>query len=639
MNASQVAVGKQEATDFDPGRTRGCHSSSPNMPDKKDTAASSSGPSIPVLNPKCHCGANIAQLSLDHSAAAARPCLVPAGVFVLKYNAPIFGDPTILRPGLCDANWHDLDLAAVTEYYDDEFEANFEVVQLMEELVGLGVIRVSERIHVTHEYIHLRVYLIPTPNQPCISPSGKAKACKGLRQLLLCLAVNAELWTCSDVQPLHHSMLISQAVVFCSISHANLRTYNVQDNRTMAEIYSSLVSPIIATQHGVPHPDDRLIHNIAEHGSVPGLRSTLYQYQCRTVAAMLAREIRPGSNPSPLYLTLHGPEGSCFHLQPTTMEVLLEGPTTPSIRGGVLCEELGTGKTIMVLALVLATRYQLPLRLQSAIEKPARNKFARELHKVQDPCSVLTPVALRHFPSRFFTLARGTDRPPHSSFPSLVEYMIHFVCTTKHQTTLSRLGLHERLQQDHRHLLERLNMTVPFEPAHLLKRTTTSGSKLRSDEEIRAPHPLLLTTATLIIVPPSLFNQWQNEINKHCDTTSLRVCAVGEKGSLPSAHNLATLYDVRLSTIFTFEFRSSVADCAHGSPTFVTTALSQTSTQTNGSSQASLTKTRRRASNTCALPHHAPALRAPTRVYRGARVSAEGTRAYRLCSSFAGNAL
>jgi hypothetical protein len=90
------------------------------------------------------------------------------------------------------------------------------------------------------------------------------------------------------VQPLHPSMLISQAVVFCSISHANLRTYNVQDNRTMAEIYSSLVSPIIATQQGVSHPDNRLMHNIAEHGSVPGLHSTLYQYQRRTVAAMLA---------------------------------------------------------------------------------------------------------------------------------------------------------------------------------------------------------------------------------------------------------------------------------------------------------------------------------------------------------------
>jgi hypothetical protein len=321
------------------------------------------------------------------------------------------------------------------------------------------------------------------------------------------------------------------------------------------------------------------------------------------------------------------------------MEVLLEGPTTPSIRGGVLCEELGTGKTIMVLALVLATRYQLPLRSQSAVKKPARNRFARELHKLQDPCSVLTPVALRYFPSRFFASARGTDRPAHSSFPSLVETMIHFIRTTKHQTTLSRLGLHERLQRDHHHLLERLNMTIPFKPADSLKRSTTSRSKLRSDEEIRAPHPLLLTTATLIVIPPNLFHQWQSEINKHCDMSSLHVCTVGEKGSLPSAHDLATLYDVRLSTLYTFnEFRSLVADCAHGSPTFVTTVLSQTSTQTNGPSQASPTKTRRRASNTCALPHHAPALRAPTRAYQGARVSAEGTQAYRLCSSFAGNA-
>lgn len=72
-----------------------------------------------------------------------------------------------------------------------------------------------------------------------------------------------------------------------------------------------------------------------------GMRSQLYTYQRRSVAAMLQKELDPRDVPDPLYIPLKTIDGKEFYLQPGTMEVLQERPMTAPCRGGILCEELG----------------------------------------------------------------------------------------------------------------------------------------------------------------------------------------------------------------------------------------------------------------------------------------------------------
>lgn len=104
----------------------------------------------------------------------------------------------------------------------------------------------------------------------------------------------------------------------------------------MAEIYSELPSPAL----------DELTASaqaILEGAPVFGLRTTLHPYQCRSVAAMLRKELPSQSILDPAYIQVRGVGPGCemFYLQPATLELLRDCPRVSTVRGGILCEELG----------------------------------------------------------------------------------------------------------------------------------------------------------------------------------------------------------------------------------------------------------------------------------------------------------
>lgn len=118
----------------------------------------------------------------------------------------------------------------------------------------------------------------------------------------------------------------------------------------MADIYSDLVSP-----HPVPVPGygdiaERLL-DFDDNLEGLGMRSTLYRYQRRSVAAMLQKELDTRDVPDPLYIPLTAIDGKVFYLQPGTMEVLQERPRSSPCRGGILCEELGTSMLLRMYTL------------------------------------------------------------------------------------------------------------------------------------------------------------------------------------------------------------------------------------------------------------------------------------------------
>jgi hypothetical protein len=72
-----------------------------------------------------------------------------------------------------------------------------------------------------------------------------------------------------------------------------------------------------------------------------GMRSSMYKYQRRSVAAMIQKELDVTDIPDPLFISLASMFREEFYLQPGTMEILRERPTVAACRGGILCEELG----------------------------------------------------------------------------------------------------------------------------------------------------------------------------------------------------------------------------------------------------------------------------------------------------------
>ncbi|RPD56352.1 hypothetical protein L226DRAFT_538078 [Lentinus tigrinus ALCF2SS1-7] len=286
---------------------------------------------------------------------------------------------------------------------------------------------------------------------------------------------------------------------------------NVVDNRSLLDIYNDLPSPAPGT----------LV------GEIPGLRSELYEYQRRTVSTMAARETFRGSVEDPLYLPICGMDGRTFYMQPATMEIVMERPRISTVPGGILCEELGTGKTIMMLSLILATLGQL-------------SSPAEAFHEQRVP---MTPLSLRHFQSPSATAERAKLKTSkvfrNTGFPSLVETMLHGIRVAPNGTPL-------REHQDALgpHLCGPLQANVPFY-IHTDPPRDVGYGAARGANAHAPPRVVYLTAATLVVVPDNLQIQWANEILKHC-TEVLRVLLVRDREELPDAPVLATDYDMIL---------------------------------------------------------------------------------------------
>jgi hypothetical protein len=262
----------------------------------------------------------------------------------------------------------------------------------------------------------------------------------------------------------------------------------------------------------------------------------LYAYQRRTVARMLQQELDPGVAPDPLYIPIHGVHDvKTFYLQPSNMEILRELPMRSQARGGILCEEMGTGKTCIVLGLIMATKHQI-----SSPDDPPWNAPERP---------VLTPLAFRHFPLSQFEHSRSDAhvKSRRAPLPSLVEMLTHFIRASPE--CIGPPGYDVYLQERCPHLWEPLARNHPF--YHVYEHIPETASPRRKGLN-RGPRRVYLTSATLAVVPRAILEQWNAEINKHCDGGSLRVLFLdsGDRAStIPPPYELASNYDVGFDTL------------------------------------------------------------------------------------------
>ncbi|KAG8217792.1 hypothetical protein J3R82DRAFT_5955 [Butyriboletus roseoflavus] len=329
------------------------------------------------------------------------------------------------------------------------------------------------------------------------------------------------------------------------------------DNRTMAEIYSDLPSPIL---NPPTNESTAFSHHIASGGAIWGLKTTLYGYQRHSVAVMLHKESSAHPVLDPSHIGVSCMSGTHCYIQPSTMSVLRECPTFFPARAGILCEELGTGKTVMVIALVLASASQLPDPEESLV----------------DERSVMTPLAYRHFPSAEYALARdraGLGRRAIQRVPSLVELLVHHFSLAK--VTTGRLTFADELEASHLWPFIRANR--PFYHQYNTELATEALKRSRRRIPNLSPRTMYLTSATLVIVPLTLLGQWKTEIDKHCHDC-VRYLIVRPSMDLPDARRLASDYELIImsdtrfrkeskknTTEKLYDFKSCSCPCLAGS--------------------------------------------------------------------------
>ncbi|KAJ7633078.1 P-loop containing nucleoside triphosphate hydrolase protein [Roridomyces roridus] len=341
--------------------------------------------------------------------------------------------------------------------------------------------------------------------------------------------------------------------------------------KDLSEIYESLPSPqprTTATSFPVMH---RLL-DFADDLDDLGLRSKLYRYQRESVAAMLQKEMDPQVL-DPLFFPVVGLDDKQMFLQPGTMEFLLERPRVDWGRGGILCEELGTGKTVITLALILSTLHQLSEPEHSAIEvlRPVltplsfrhfRPELPPEIEKDIEknskprPQSKSKPKFLSKSKPKSQSKSKSQSQPepqpkPGPRVPRLVELLLHKLATKPMECLSKSADLWEDLEKLEHYTGPRAD-NIPFYLGRAAKPVDNApeGQKRSNTQKALETQLLYLTSATLVIVPQNLLLQWKNECLRHCE--QLRVLSLDTKVAMPSARELATKYDLILIPIHLF---------------------------------------------------------------------------------------
>jgi len=144
-----------------------------------------------------------------------------------------------------------------------------------------------------------------------------------------------------------------------SPSKTDFQSWATGDYSSLYYIFNTLPSPSSAPKVSKQQFNKVAMEEVLEN-RVPGLKTSLYAYQARSAAAMIERETCPSLNLDPRLEPRMSPGGSEFYYSPRDIAFFKEPRMYESIRGGILAETMGLGKTIICLAVILATRQHLP---------------------------------------------------------------------------------------------------------------------------------------------------------------------------------------------------------------------------------------------------------------------------------------
>ncbi|EMC95387.1 hypothetical protein BAUCODRAFT_25426 [Baudoinia panamericana UAMH 10762] len=239
--------------------------------------------------------------------------------------------------------------------------------------------------------------------------------------------------------------------------------------------------------------------------ALPGLRTVLYPYQRRSAGLMLQREAVVQMQLDPRLEQRIAPDGTIYYFGSRDLLFLRYPRYYELCRGGILAETMGLGKTVMLLALILATKDHPP-------QVPAQ--YAAP--KVRPVVGRLSDMAISNINKR--------------SIPWKVER--------------NRVRRACGLDMANTDILEKELPTyeVPQIPQRWQRKTVLPPPKM-----------MILAATTLIVVPRNLCKQWQSELKKHVEDGALKVLVMEDpKHVIPPPEELRT-YDVVLFSRTRFE--------------------------------------------------------------------------------------
>ena len=236
--------------------------------------------------------------------------------------------------------------------------------------------------------------------------------------------------------------------------------------------------------------------------AVAGLKTALYPYQRRSAAMMVQREAQPARMLDPRLQAYRNPLGQEYFYDKEEGSIVREKKMYSEACGGILAETMGCGKTLICLAVILATQGhfpRIPLEHQE-IGTTVREKTGSLVEMAAASAGRLSLPWKRHF------------------------------------DWLKSDGLHygkcvQACEEN------RGSYIIHPPPARYTGRNGVAYPR-------PPPQHLLLCSGTLVIAPPNLVDHWEGEITKH--TEGLKVLVLrNSSDETPSADDLLQ-YDIVL---------------------------------------------------------------------------------------------
>ena len=314
----------------------------------------------------------------------------------------------------------------------------------------------------------IRLYVLP--EDVCKAKWAKdwPNAILHLKHVIRCLDVSLQAWQglpdVSSEQPSHNGY--------------NLTSH---DNDSLFYIFNTLPSPQPLTEPLSCNYSNAAVDLLFDDEHVPGLKTKLYPYQRRAIATMVRREIDPRKSIDPRLQTLIGPTGVEFYFDVHDYTLLGDKRLYDEVRGGILAESMGLGKTLICLALILLTKGHWPV-------VPAQFSVGR--HPIRERTGSLLQMA---------ATAASESRVP---------WRPYFQAQAREGMDFERCGT----------ALEEAR------PSYIISQDKPRTSRARTTEDYY--RTIKLCNATLIIVPRNLLDQWQQEIATHLHGESLNVIAL-----------------------------------------------------------------------------------------------------------------
>ncbi|KAJ3232849.1 hypothetical protein HDU81_002650 [Chytriomyces hyalinus] len=281
-----------------------------------------------------------------------------------------------------------------------------------------------------------------------------------------------------------------------------------QPTVSLAALFSEIPSP----STNIPAEICDLLNNAQSR-----IRTPLFRYQCHSIAKMISIELDP-------------PDWSFLGI----------GDNKPAMggRGGILCENMGTGKTLIVIGLIAAT-LDMPCSRTTGPWTVSLTSHSQSVPDLDDrvykwelaPNAPLVPLFRDRVPSLFdltvlnlklncngLHLSEILDQmPPHASktYDSIRQYY----------TILET---------------QELNQSV-----YNQRREKRSNARL----EFRESDQIHLSQTTLIAVPDTLIAQWITEFNKHVPSSSniSRLDLMSKEDTIPAVEVLLTYHVILIS--------------------------------------------------------------------------------------------